>query len=976
MSFRVRRPSVWARFRPALLPLFTATATCFLLLFVSISIFPSAARAQSTAPGGILGGVVTDPQGKPVSGAKVTVRNLDLAFERTAVTGSDGQFSIPLLPSGSYLIRASAKGLALRAPVRVTVSLGGSVRVSLRLSLATTAQRVVVRGRAAEVEGNTVAPAINTQQAEVANTIPGLTDTYLPNRDRNFRQFETLAAGAGPADAGKAVSIAGQRPGATKIVVDGADFADPLQGGSAARAGALFLPQTVVSQFNIVHAGAGAGVGGTNAGLVNVVTKEGSNRLHGEFFYTGRPPWLTSSDAFGHSLDNEQNIFGGSFGKSIERNRIFYYVGAEQDLLDVPYWTEFETQAPGTTVPDSIVARQGQIVETSHPTALFARFDVVANSKNSFSVESISNRVRTTGLDQIGSTRVLAARENGVSLSGQSTWLRGSLTTILGSRTVNQFLAQWAGNRRDYMPDLNQPEIVINGFGVLGGNALGLNRYTSSVREVSDVVAITRGADLLRLGADFSDDPATQLYQANLNGRLDFNSLADYLAGLPRRYQQTFLTGNATYRGTVRRLGLYASAKLPLTTRLTLTAGLRWDGQWNPQPPNPNPLIPQTTAIPNDLSQWQPRLGLAWNPRPHTVIRLSSGLYDAPTPAALFQRVFTDNGLNTTVVDSAYDPQILSLVAATGPPYQPLPAPPGGSNLAALVVGIDPGFRNPRSFQFSGSIEQRLAPRFDVTAGYLRDSTWDLPVLLNRNLEPPTYDAAGMPVFPITRPDPAVGQLLAYESAAHASYNGILLTAVFTLSRRSRIVANYTLARNRDNTSAQDPFGIRSVLNPFDMAADATDSSLDVRHVFNVSALFWLPFGFKIDPIFEAHSGLPYTPVIGFDTQNDGNDRNDRAIINGQLAQRNSFRQPAFADLDLRFVKDITLPGEGHHLDLFMDVFNVTGAGNRNFGPNAISLFGTPAEPVFTAGSPLFAPNTALLGGAREVQFTVRLVAF
>jgi hypothetical protein len=920
--------------------------------------------------------MVTDPQGKPVSGAKVTVRNLDLAFERTAVTGSKGEFSVPLLPSGSYLIRASAKGLTLRPPLRVTVSLGGSVRVSLRLSLATTAQRVVVHGRAAEIEGNTVAPAVNTQQAEVENTIPGLTDTYLPNRDRNFRQFETLAAGASPADSGTSVSIAGQRPGATKTVVDGADFTDPLQGGSGSRAGTLFLPQTVVSQFNIVHAGAGADVGGTNGGVVNVVTKEGSNRLHGELLYTGRPPWLTSSDAFGHSLDNEQNVFGGSFGKSIKRNRIFYYVGAEQNLLDVPYWTEFQAQAPGTTVPDSLSARQGQIVETSHPTAVFARIDVVANSKNSLSVESDFNRVRATELDQNGSTRVVTSQENGVSLSGQSTWLRGSLTTILGSRTVNQFLAQWAGNRRDYTPNSNQPEIVVNGFGVLGGNALGLNRYTSSVREVSDVVAITRGADLLRLGADFADDPATQLYQANLNGRLDFNSLADYLAGLPRRYQQTFLTGDATYRGTVRRLGLYASTKLPLTTRLTLTAGMRWDGQWNPQPPSPNSLIPQTTAIPNDFTQWQPRLGLAWNPKPHTVIRLSSDLYDAPTPAALFQRVFTDNGLNTTIVDSAYDPQILSLVAATGPSFQPLPVPPAGSNLEALVVGIDPGFHNARSFQFSGSIEQRLAPRLDVTAGYLHDSTWDLPVLLNRNLEPPAYDAAGMPVFPVTRPDPAVGQLLVYESAAHSSYNGLLLTTVITLSPRSRIVANYTLSRNRDNSSAQDPFGIQSVLNPFDIAADAADSSLDVRHVFNVSALFWLPFGLKIDPIFEAHSGLPYTPVIGFDMQNDGNDLNDRAIINGQVAQRNSFRQPAFADLDLRFVKDITLPGEGHHLDLFMDVFNLTGAKNLNFGPDAISLFGTPAAQIFTAGGPLFAPNTTLLGGAREVQFTVRLVAF
>ena len=94
------------------------------------------------------------------------------------------------------------------------------------------------------------------------------------------------------------------------------------------------------------------------------------------------------------------------------------------------------------------------------------------------------------------------------------------------------------------------------------------------------------------------------------------------------------------------------------------------------------------------------------------------------------------------------------------------------------------------------------------------------------------------------------------------------------------------------------------------------------------------------------------------------------------VAGRNSFRQPAFYDLDVRIVKDITLRGEGHHLDLFMDVFNVTGAGDLNFGPDAVSFYGTPASPVFSAGRPLYAPDTTALGGARQFQFTARLVAF
>jgi len=134
--------------------------------------------------------------------------------------------------------------------------------------------------------------------------------------------------------------------------------------------------------------------------------------------------------------------------------------------------------------------------------------------------------------------------------------------------------------------------------------------------------------------------------------------------------------------------------------------------------------------------------------------------------------------------------------------------------------------------------------------------------------------------------------------------------------------------------------------------------------------------GFKFNPILVARSGLPYTPIIGFDTQNDGNDWNDRALLNGTVAARNALRQPAFFNLDIRFVKDFTLRGEGHHLDLFMDIFNITGAGNRNFGPQAVSLFGTSAAPVFSAGQALFAPDTNHFGSTRQVQFTARITAF
>ena len=948
---------------------FRSSITTALWLLLSACI----AFAQSASSRGSIGGTVTDPQGNVIPGAQVIVRNLDLTSTRTLTTDDNGAFRATMLTIGTYTLEVKAQGFTLKKPARVTLNVGASVEVNVRMGVAAVSQGVTVTAHGPTIEGNTLPPAINKQDPEVSNTLAGLTVTYLPNRDRDFSQFGQLGAGVQPTLVNSGLVIAGQRPDSLAVAVDGADFTDPLRGGQrGAEDGSFFFPQTVVREFQIVHSGLSAEVGGTNAGFINIATKQGSNKYRGEAFYIGRPSAFTSPDTFGHSLNNTQNEFGGSMGGPIRKNRAFFYAGFEQDYLNIPYWTEFEPQAPGVVVPASLLAMQQQVVGNSDPTAVFARTDLLLNQNNTLNIQFDYNRIRATDVDT-GSTRSIAPIDNSALLAGASYWVRGNLTTVLNPQTVNQISAQWAQDQRTMTPNSTTPEYVINGFGILGGNSLANWAYKSNVSRFSDDLALVKGRATLHVGGSFAYDPARQRHEANLNGQFDYNSLSDFLANTPRRYQQTFVVGNPYYTGSVRLFGLYADANLTLTKKLTLNAGLRWDAQWNPQPGNPNSAIPSTTRVPDDLNQWQPRLGLAWNPTTNTVVRLSAGLYDALTPAMYFQRVFTDNGLNTVVADSYYDPQVLALVTNGNA----LPAPPPGlTTPAALVVGIDRNFRNPRSFQTAASVEQQLTPKISLSAGYLHNSTWDLQQMVSQNLFPPTYDASGMPIFPLQRPDHSIGQLLVNDSSAHSSYNGMLLTANFQLPKRSQLVANYTLSSTRDNNSNLGPFTRVPGLNPYNLSADGSSSSFDVRNSFNLSAITNLPYGFKINPILVARSGMPYTPIIGFDTQSDGNDWNDRAIVNNKVVGRNSYRQPAFFNLDLRFVKDFALHGEGRHLDLFMDIFNITGNGNRNFGPEAVSLFGSSTFPVFSAGQALYAPDTNHFGSARQFQFTVRFTAF
>jgi hypothetical protein len=144
-----------------------------------------------------------------------------------------------------------------------------------------------------------------------------------------------------------------------------------------------------------------------------------------------------------------------------------------------------------------------------------------------------------------------------------------------------------------------------------------------------------------------------------------------------------------------------------------------------------------------------------------------------------------------------------------------------------------------------------------------------------------------------------------------------------------------------------------------------------MRHSFAGTAVAVLPRGFTVSAIVLARSGIPYTAVTGFDQQRDANDNNDWATIDGRIAGRNTFRQPGFFNLDVRLVKAFRFQ-RGPELQFLVDVLNATRASNKNLGNDGVSVFGTPEEPVATAGQMLYAPSTARFGGPRQVQLGVK----
>jgi Carboxypeptidase regulatory-like domain len=920
---------------------------------------------QSISGSAAIEGTVLDPSEASVASAEVSIHNEDTGYQRRLLTDKQGRFSASPLPVGRYLLRIESAGFHPQSigPVQLTVGRTEAVRVRLQLLSFTTQVNV-----SAEQE--------NTGLSNLSSTslIPSQLVSGLPIRGRQFAEFIQLSPAVVQEQDRFGLVVAGQRSINSNISIDGTDFNDPLQGNQrGGNESAFFFPQSAIREFEVVRAGASAEIGRTSAGFVNAVTQSGTNDLHGELFYFNRNRHLTSKDAFGRRLNNGQNQFGGAVGGALVRERAFYFLSGEQNFLRVPFVVEFDNQAG---LPPELAARQGEFRGTNNPTALFARTDFILNAAHSLTVDASYSRLRGENFN-FDSPRLNQSAERNFSRQTRSHAVKAALTSVRSANSVNELRVQLATDFRLEQPNSLSPEIVISGIGAIGGDSGRPRRFDAQRYEVTDSLNWVRGAHTVRLGADLNVTPARQQREANIQGRWDFRSLADYLAIRPNRFRQTlpgagFTPGDLVYAETQQEFALFLSDKIALKRNVSLTMGLRWEGQWNPDPERAHPSFPETGRIPDDLAMWQPRLGLAWDVsgRGSTVLRFSSGIYAARTPATLFQRVFTDNGTATELVD------LRSAALQSAAPPLTFPnvfssVPPAGLVASPRIFGFDPNFHNPRTFQAAGTLEQSLPGQFVLSAEYLLVNTWGLQRRLDRNLFPPSLSVAGVPVFPASRPRQGAGRFSVNESSAHSSFHGLILSLVRRLGGRLQMQAHYTLSQTRDDDSNERNFSLESALNPFDLQSEVAFSKQDVRHNFNVSGLLQLSRGFSVSTILSTRTGLPYTAVVGTDGQNDENEDNDRPVINGVVAGRNTFRQPGFASLDLRLLKAFDL-GEAASLQIMGEVFNLTRNGNKNFGNDGISQYGTGVAPFPSFGVPLFAPSTARLGGPRQIQLGLR----
>lgn len=918
---------------------------CITLIFLCSGL----ASAQQNVTSATLSGSIHDASGAVVSGANITALNIETNQRVSTTSDHEGRYRFPYLRTGDYDLTIEAQGFAT-----MTRHLGLSVGQALDMPL-----KLEVAGVAAQVNIDSDVPMIETVRTQITETIRPREINELPLNGRNYLDLALLIPGVSPTNTGsnqrfaetsavpgQGLSIAGQRNLYNSFIVDGVSAND-----DAADLTGSYYSEEVIDQFQVVTSGGIAEFGRASGGVVNILTRSGTNNLRGSVYgffrnqrFDVRNPLAPTKDLL------TQGQYGGTVSGPLRSERTFFFTNFEQTRRN---YSAVITIAPGavTTINNRLraVNYPGQPIETGvvpasfDTTNFFARFDHKLNSRN-----DLSGRYSLYHIGAVNSRTSggLNAVSRGSGLKDTDQTVQVSNVTTISSRTLNEARFQYTNSRLDQpINDTTGPAVNIGGVANFGTATFSPLGRDINLFEAVNNVSTQRGNHSVKAGGGFLYNSVNIFFPGAIQGVYTFSSLNNFLTGNYVSYQQAF--GVPEQAQSNPNLGVFVQDEWRVRPDFTINAGLRYDAQFLPDP------------IQTDTNNFSPRLGIVWAPGSRkTVLRASFGLYYDRIPLRATSNALQRDG-------SKY---IVAQLSPTQPgaPVFPnvLSVQPAALTTRPNITRIDPNIEASYSQQANLQVERELPGNTVVSVGYLHLRGRHL--ILSRNANVPTVPAsAGIPN--LGRPDPNWGNISRFEGSGNSAYDGMVVSLNQRATRWSSLRVSYTLSKTIDDAGN---FFFSSVQNNFNIRDDRGLSDNDQRHRLVISGSLEVPdhnkptglqrilCGFQLGYIFTYASRLPFNVLLGSDRNLDTNN-NDRPLGVG----RNTGRGFDFASLDLRVSRRFKLT-ERVDLQLLAEGFNVL---NRsNFGvPN--NTFGSGVNPLPTFGQPTQAFDP------RQFQFGMRV---
>lgn len=624
----------------------------FIIVFITLFAAPLLAQVQQAS----VEGRVTDTDGLAVAGASVEL--LDPATNQSWRTTTDaaGAFRLSVPPS-DYDLHVEHAAFNPYSERGLHLLVGRTMQLTIPLAASTVSEsmEVVARRSPLDTAETSATSVIDTERIE-----------ELPVRSRNYLEFVLLAPGVvstGGIPAASVVrdsgfSFAGMRPRSNMLTIDGLDNNDEVSGSARTE-----LSLESVKEFEVVSSGWSADNGGAAGGTINVVTRSGTNTMHGDAFVFGQP---------GRS---RRGRAGGAAGGPIARDRTFYYTAMEQER--------------GRGEDDARIATSRSETEMS------AKINHQVTPRDSLVMRFALTRSADRG-DAFNTSTLFDASSRGSEATRDAT-LTASWTMIVGNNTTNDVRAQLAERHVAVnTADDRGPGIVIAGVAEFGRPYAGNARHRQRYAQLGDTFTVARGSHFLRAGADVMRVDVSGENGDGFGGVYAFSSLDAFTRQQPDSFRRVFGDRNFDLRAT--RYGAFIHDQWTRAS-LTLDAGARLDSL----------NLPHSLGITN--RQITPRFGVAWTPAPRWVIRGGAGVFADRIPLAAFERPLVVDGTNAfeQIVDGA---TAAALFVANGgaAPATPLPG------VVHSIYTVRDGSWTPSSRQASIGVEHLVAAQLTASA--------------------------------------------------------------------------------------------------------------------------------------------------------------------------------------------------------------------------------------------------------------------
>jgi hypothetical protein len=795
--------------------------------------------AQTQAINGSIRGRITDPAGAAIPATTVTVTNDATGFTRETQTGDDGYFVLPNLPIGTYTVVFKKEGFETERHTGVVLNAGTEAVLETSMKVGTVSTTIEVSGGAPVLEPSKISTGRTISFAEVDN---------LPLTSRNPYNliiFQPGVSGHPNPELGIPRTLN------TNGLLDRINYQmDGMIDTETDRYGLRLFPisDIYVREVQTVSNSFAPEFGQTAGDIFNVITNSGTNELHGEGYFIGRPPdanartILLPSNQPGAPIDLHD--FAANIGGPIKKDKLFFFGGYEHLMRGTPSPVTID---PTTASELGLTSQElGVASSIEHVQFVDLRVDWNVNNKNQVFFRYDYFRNEFPFNTQVGGKNALDAAVDFHDRAhiGGFQWLTTFSPTALNELRASEPYrneAHAAGPLTGPGPEICIAGCQNAGLATFNGTQSAGDRFAEKIPSFSDNFTKIRGAHTYKMGFGWqenNDNQVTQTYSF-----YNFPTVASYLAAKsganPFGYTQfgTVLgSPGVPYKSYF--YDFYVQDSWQLRPNLLVTYGVRWDRFQAPSGEANAPFL-YTRNFNTSNRDWAPRVGLAWNIRPTTVIRASWGMfYEAPPTNTWFNALYND-GSNRAFVATFAPGQAGAPAFPNVFNFLPGATAPTGQNIYAVT----PNFKNAYTLNTNFQVEQQIAKNDKVTLGYVNTGARDLQYLRDMNLiNPIGYLADGRPIFsktvsPATRLYPQFNGITLEDVGAIANYNALIVSWWHRLGDGFEISANYTWSHTISDAPDANSFEQSAVLeNPYSRAYDLGNSIVNRPQAFTMSS--------------------------------------------------------------------------------------------------------------------------------------------